>query len=119
MLLAVLVLGVAPLALSSASHANTNVVPISAIIVLLMPAVSDPLHSAIDRVLEVAVGAVVSLLLSFFLVPSRAHRPTRAVGARTLEGGAVSPTPLVRGGLGGVAVDAQHRRPGKLGALLI
>jgi uncharacterized membrane protein YccC len=37
MLLAVLVLTVAPLALYSASHANMNVVPISAIIVLLMP----------------------------------------------------------------------------------
>ena len=106
MLLAVLVLTVAPLALYSASHANMNVVPISAIIVLLMPALSDLLHSAIDRVLEVAVGAVIGLLVSLLVLPSRAHRQTRVAAARTLEEMAQTLTLLINGVLDGMTVDA-------------
>lgn len=119
MLLAVLVLAVAPLALYAASHANMNVVPISAIVVLLMPAFSDLLHSAIDRVLEVAVGAVVGLLVSFLVLPSSAHRLTRVAAARTLEEMAQTLTLLVRGVLEGMTVDANIRVQDKLGAMLI
>jgi len=118
-LLAVLVLTVAPLALYSASHASMNVVPISAIIVLLMPALSDVLHSAIDRVLEVAVGAVVGLLVSFLVLPSSAHRQTRVAAARTLEEMAQTLTLLIRGVLDGMTVDANNRVQDRLGAMLI
>src|SRR6185369_8643083 len=86
-LLAVLVMAVAPLALYSATHANMNVVPISAIIVLLMPAFShvDPLQSAIDRILEVAVGAAIGVLVALVVAPSTAHRQMRDAAARLLE----------------------------------
>jgi len=119
MLLAVLVLAVAPLALYSASHANMNAVPISAIIVLLMPALSDPVHSAINRVLEVAVGAVVGLLVSFLVLPSSAHRQMRVAAARTLEEMAQTLTLLIRGVLDGMTVDANNRVQDKLGSMLI
>ncbi len=86
-LLAVLVLAVAPLAAIAATRANLNVVPITAIIVLLVPTFthSSPLDSAIYRVLEVALGAVIGLGVSFLVLPSSAHRLVRQAAARTLE----------------------------------
>ena len=58
-LLAVLVMAVAPLAFIAAINPSLNVATVTAIIVLLLPAMNhgNPLDSAIDRVLEVAVGA--------------------------------------------------------------
>lgn len=86
-LLAVLVLAVAPLAFIAAINPSLNVATITAIIVLLLPIMShgDVLDSAIDRVLEVAVGALTGLLVSFLVLPSRAHSQVRAGAARVLE----------------------------------
>src|SRR5665213_2586793 len=60
---------------------------LTAIIVLLLPAMShgNPLDSAIDRVLEVAVGAITGLAVSFLVLPSRAHSQIRLSAARVLE----------------------------------
>src|ERR1700744_3498207 len=78
-LLALLVLAVAPLAFAAAINPSLNTATVTAIIVLLVPTMShgSPLDSAIDRVLEVAVGALTGLLVSFFVLPSRAHRQRR------------------------------------------
>jgi uncharacterized membrane protein YccC len=56
--LALLAIAVTPLALIAAIRPSLRVAPITAIIVLLVPAFTQavPLASAIDRVLEVAVG---------------------------------------------------------------
>lgn len=60
-MLAVLFIAVAPLALFAATRVNMNVVPITAIIVLLVPAMTHttPFYSAVFRVFEVGVGAIV------------------------------------------------------------
>lgn len=86
-LLAVLVIALAPLALLAAVRPNMNVVPITAIIVLLLPGMThtSALDSAIYRVLEVALGAVVGLLVSFIVLPSSAHRQMRQLAARILD----------------------------------
>ena len=86
-LLAVLVLAVAPLAFIAAINPSLNVATVTAIIVLLVPTMShvSPLASAIDRVLEVAVGALTGLLVSFLVLPSRAHSQMRTNAARMLE----------------------------------
>jgi hypothetical protein len=86
-LLFVLVLAVAPLALIAALKPSLNVATITAIIVLLLPISnhSDPLSSAIDRVLEVAVGAISGLFVSFLVFPSRAHNQIRWSAARVIE----------------------------------
>jgi uncharacterized membrane protein YccC len=86
-LLVVLFIAVAPLALFAATRANMNVLPITAIIVLLVPTITHttPFYSAVFRVVEVAVGAVIGLLVSFIVLPSRAHPQMRQAGARTLE----------------------------------
>src|SRR5580700_6535528 len=86
-LLAVLALAVAPLAFIASFRANFNVLPITAIIVLLVPSMQhvSPAASALDRVLEVTVGGVVGFVVSFLVFPSRAHALTTEAAADTLE----------------------------------
>jgi hypothetical protein len=86
-LLVLLVLAVAPLALIAAINPSLNAATVTAVIVLLVPALNhaDPLASTIDRVSEVAVGAVVGLLVSFLVLPSRAIGQTRISASRLLE----------------------------------
>ncbi|UGV24235.1 FUSC family protein [Rhodopseudomonas boonkerdii] len=87
MLLLVLVLAVAPLAFIAAINPSLNVAPVTAIIVLLLPLMNHntPLESAIDRVLEVTVGAITGLLVSFIVLPSRAHSQVRINAAHALD----------------------------------
>jgi uncharacterized membrane protein YccC len=86
-LLAVLALAVAPLAFIAAFRANFNVLPVTAIIVLLVPSMQhvSPTVSAIDRVLEVTIGGAVGFAVSFLIFPSRAHAMTTDAAASTLE----------------------------------
>lgn len=86
-LLMVLALAVAPLALLAAMNPSLSVAPITAIIVLLVPSIThvSPLASAIDRVLEVAVGAITGLVVSFLLLPSTAHRLAIEAASRALD----------------------------------
>src|SRR5712675_933393 len=98
-LLALLVLAVAPLAFIAAINPSLNAATVTAVIVLLVPTFhhANPLDSAIDRVLEVLVGAVCGLLASFFVLPSRAHSQLRVSAARTLELIAAALTELLAG----------------------
>jgi uncharacterized membrane protein YccC len=91
-LLAVMVMAVAPLAFIAAIKPNLNVATVTAIIVLLLPAMNNgsPLDAAIDRVLEVAVGALTGLAVSFLVLPSRAHSQIRISAARVLAGRSLS-----------------------------
>jgi uncharacterized membrane protein YccC len=86
-LLALLVLVVAPLAFIAAINPSLNAATVTAVIVLLVPTLShaDPIGSAVDRVMEVTVGALTGLLVSFFVLPSRAHNQIRISAARTHE----------------------------------
>jgi uncharacterized membrane protein YccC len=86
-LLAVLALAVAPLAFIASFRANFNVLPVTAIIVLLVPSMQhvSPAASALDRVLEVTVGGAVGFIVSFLLFPSRAHALTIQAAADMLD----------------------------------
>src|SRR6202012_3445329 len=86
-LLGVLVMAVAPMAFIAAFNPSLNAATVTAIIVLLLPVMNhgDPLDSAIDRVLEVAVGAITGLVVAFLVFPSRAHSQIRASASRVLE----------------------------------
>jgi len=120
-LLAVLVLAVAPLAFVAAINPSLNVATITAIIVLLLPAMShgNPLDSAIDRVLEVAVGAITGLVVSFLVLPSRAHSQIRAQGARVLELMAAALHELLSGLTRGLDNDALHGLQDGIGTALV
>ncbi len=65
-LLALLVLAVTPLAFIAAINPSLSSATVTAVIVLLLPTMhqSDPLDSAIDRVIEVTVGALTGLAVS-------------------------------------------------------
>src|SRR3974390_3135088 len=93
-LLAVLALAVAPLAFIAAFRANFNVLPVTAIIVLLVPSMQhvSPAASALDRVLEVTVGGAVGFVVSFLLFPSRAHEITIQAAADTPDQMADAPS---------------------------
>ena len=78
-LLAVLAVAVAPLALIAAINPRLSVAPITAIIVLLLPEIThgSPLASAIDRVIEVALGGVTGSVVSVLLLPVERPSPGR------------------------------------------
>jgi Fusaric acid resistance protein family len=86
-LLAVLAIAVAPLAFIASLRPNFNVLPVTAIIVLLVPGMQhvSPAASALDRVLEVTVGGAVGFVVSFLLFPSRAHAITVQTAADMLD----------------------------------
>ena len=119
-LLAVLVLAVAPLAFIAAINPSLNVATITAIIVLLLPIMNhaDVLDSAIDRVLEVTVGALTGLLVSFVVLPSRAHSQVRASAAKVLELMASALNELLSGLTRGRDNDALHKLLDGIGSAL-
>jgi uncharacterized membrane protein YccC len=120
-LLAVLVLAVAPLAFIAAINPSLNVATVTAIIVLLVPTMShvSPLDSAIDRVLEVAVGAITGLLVSFLVLPSRAHGQVRSIAARVLELIAAALNELMAALTGGRDNEALHQLQHGIGQALV
>jgi uncharacterized membrane protein YccC len=73
--LAVLALAVAPLALLAALNPHFRIGPFTAVIVVLggVATHNDPLQSALYRVIEVALGGVTGLVVSFVVLPARAR----------------------------------------------
>lgn len=101
-LLLVLALAIAPLALISAFKANFNVLPVTAIIVLLVPTMQhvSPAVSALDRVVEVVVGGAVGFIVSVLVWPSRGHQMTTDAAASMLG--------LIADALGELLKEAAH-----------
>jgi uncharacterized membrane protein YccC len=120
-LLVLLVLTVAPLAFVAAINPSLNAATVTAVIVLLVPALNhaSPIGSAIDRVMEVMVGAFTGLVVSFFVLPSRAHRQIRSGAARTLELIAAALGELLAGLMRGLDNDALHRLQDGIGQALV
>jgi uncharacterized membrane protein YccC len=112
---------IAPLAFIAAINPSLNAATVTAVIVLLVPTMhhANPLDSAIDRVLEVLVGAVCGLLASFFVLPSRAHSQLRISAARMLELLAAVLTELLAGLTRGRDNDALHALQDGIGAAMV
>jgi uncharacterized membrane protein YccC len=110
-LLALLVLAVTPLAFIAAINPSLNAATVTAVIVLLVPAMNhaSPLDSAFDRVIEVTVGALTGLLVSFLVLPSRAISQIRVNAAKLLELLAAAFAELLAGLTRGLDNDALHR----------
>jgi uncharacterized membrane protein YccC len=120
-LFAVLALAVAPLALIAAINPRFSVAPITAIIVLLIPTMThaSPFVSARDRVIEVAIGGVTGLVISFLLLPASAHPQVVTAAARTLDQMADALRDLLAGLTRGLDVDALHRIQDGIGEALV
>lgn len=120
-LLAVLALGVAPLAFVAAINPRFSVAPITAIIVLLVPTFTNagPFASAFDRVIEVALGGATGFVVSFLLLPSNAHPMVIAAAARTLGQMERAFGELLAGVTHGLDTDALHRIQDGIGQALV
>jgi uncharacterized membrane protein YccC len=120
-LLGLLVLTVAPLAFVAAIYPSLGAATVTAVIVLVVPTMhhADPMASAIDRVSEVSVGAVMGLLVSFVVLPSRAVRQIRASAGRLLELIADAFAELLAGLTRGRDNDALHRIQDGIGTAIV
>ena len=119
-LLALLVLAVAPLAFIGAINPSLSAATVTAVIVLLVPAMNhaNPLDSTIDRLFEVTVGAVTGLVVSFLVLPSRAISQIRINAAQLLELLAAAFAELLAGLTRGLDNDALHRIQDGIGAAM-
>ena len=119
-LLALLVLTVAPMAFIGAVNPSLSAATVTAVIVLLVPAMNhaNPLDSTIDRLFEVAVGALTGLVVSFLVLPSRAISQIRINAAQILELLAAAFAELLAGLTRGLDNDALHRIQDGLGTAL-
>ena len=119
-LLILLVLVVAPLAFIGAINPSLSAATVTAVIVLLVPAMNhaNPLDSTIDRLFEVTVGALTGLAASFLVLPSRAIGQIRINAAKILELLAAAFAELLAGLTRGLDNDALHRIQDGLGTAL-
>jgi uncharacterized membrane protein YccC len=85
--LAVLAIAMAPLALLAAIKPSFTVAPFTAVMVLLVPMLThaSAFESAYYRVIEVALGGMIAIAVSFLIFPERAHGLAIEAGARLLE----------------------------------
>jgi uncharacterized membrane protein YccC len=86
-LLAVLAILIAPLAMLAAINPRFNTAPFTAVLVLLAPTIADvsQLQSAVYRVVEVTLGAIIGLAVSLLVFPARAQLLTVQAAARMLD----------------------------------
>jgi uncharacterized membrane protein YccC len=119
-LLAVLALVIAPLAFIATVNPRFAAAPVTAIIVLLLPQLThgSAISSAIDRVLEVALGGVTGAIVSVILLPSNAHPLIVAAAARTLNLMAGALGELLAGLAEGLDFEALHRIQDGIGQAL-
>ena len=120
-LLMALALAVAPLAFVAAINPRFSTAPITAIIVLILPTItqSTPIASALDRVIEVALGGVTGLGVSLLLSPATSHRVVAATAARTLDQMAWVLGQLLSDLTRGLNVEGQHRIQDRIGQALV
>src|SRR5689334_8627754 len=119
-LLILLVLVVAPLAFIGAINPSLSAATVTAVIVLLVPAMNhaNPRDSTIDRLFEVTVGALTGLAASLLVLPSRAIGQIRINAAKILELLAAAFAELLAGLTRGLDNDALHRIQDGLGTAL-
>lgn len=98
-LAALLVLIVAPMALLGAINPRFTTSTFTGVMVLMLPGMmhTSPVESAFFRAIEVAVGGAVAVVVSFLVLPTRAHALAIEAAARMLDLAAQSVAPLFAG----------------------
>jgi uncharacterized membrane protein YccC len=82
-----LALAVAPATLLAALDPRFSAAPFTAVLVYLAPTITHatPIDSALERLLEVAVGGTIGLLVSLLVLPARAHDLAIETAAHMLD----------------------------------
>jgi uncharacterized membrane protein YccC len=116
----VLALTIAPLAVASAASPSFRAAPFSAVLVLLIAGQigEGPVGSALLRVGEVALGAVIAVVVSFIVFPERAHSLAIETAVRILREMARVLPLLVRGCLHKLDPGDIRRVQDELGAAI-
>src|SRR5258707_12749794 len=72
---AALAIALAPAVLLAELYSRVSAAPFTAVMVFFGPTITHtgPIAAAFERVIEVAVGCVIGLLVSLFVLPARAH----------------------------------------------
>jgi uncharacterized membrane protein YccC len=119
-LFGLLAVAVAPLALIAAIKPRFSVAPVTAIIVLLVPTFTQasPFASALDRVVEVALGGGTGFIISIVLLPSNAHLMVVEVAAGVLDQMARALGQLLAGLTHGLDLESLHRIQDGIGRAL-
>lgn len=110
----VLAVTLVPVALVAAANTRFSAGPFTAVMVLLAPTIThlSPIASAFERVIEVAVGCIVGLVVSLLVLPARAHDLTINAAGRVLSLMAQE-LPRLLGGLTRKEIEATARRVGE------
>jgi uncharacterized membrane protein YccC len=82
-----LALAVAPATLLAAIDPRFSAAPFTAVLVYLAPTITHatPIESALERLLEVAVGGTIGLIVSLLVLPARAHDLAIEAAAHMLD----------------------------------
>ena len=106
-----LAIAVGPLALIATVRQSLTAAPITAAIVMVVPTftLATPIVAAVDRVLEVALGAVIGLAVSFVLFPASAYGLAIEAASRMIERLANALGELITGLKVGLDPGALHR----------
>jgi uncharacterized membrane protein YccC len=118
--LGALAVAVAPAALLAATNPRFRAAPFTAVMVFFAPSITHagPIASAFERVIEVAVGAIVGLLVSLFVLPARAQELGVAAASRMLTAMAAALPQLAAGFTQGIDEAAIRRIQDGLGDAL-
>jgi uncharacterized membrane protein YccC len=119
-LLGALAIAVAPPALLAATNPRFSAAPFTAVMVFFGPTITHagPIASAVERVTEVAVGAVVGLVVSFVVLPARAHELVIEAAGRMLTFAAQALPELFAGFTASLDETAVRRIQDRLGDTL-
>ena len=109
--LVVLAVTIAPLAFLGAIWPRLSVAPFTAVMVLLAPAITHatPLELAMFRVIEVGLGGLTALFVSFVVLPSRAQNLGVEAAANMLRLMAAALRQLLAGCADPLDVAALHK----------
>lgn len=120
-LLIVLAVVVGPLAFIATVNPRFTAAPVTGIIVLLLPQIThgSAIASAVDRIMEVALGGITGAVVSVMLLPSNAHPLVVGAAARTLNQMARAVGELLAGLAEGLDFEALHRIQDGIGEALV
>jgi uncharacterized membrane protein YccC len=110
-LIFVMLLALAPLAFAAALYPPLNAGPVTAAIVVLIPEMlhTMPIDSALDRIVEVVLGGLSGLLVSFAFVPWSSFQHAREIAGQALEIMAKAVPQLIAGFERGLTPEEAHR----------